>query len=86
MTDVVLLTQSACELCDHAQEILRGLANEFDLAIRELSFDSTEGRALATQYRLLFAPGVLIDGAAFSHGRLSERKLRRELSRRSASL
>ena len=31
---------------------------------------------------LLFPPGVLIDGEPFSYGRLSERKLRRELDRR----
>jgi hypothetical protein len=30
----------------------------------------------------MFAPGVLVDGEPFSYGRLSERKLRRELRRR----
>ena len=36
---------------------------------------------LATQGGLLFPPGILIDGEPFSYGRLSERKLRRELDR-----
>lgn len=31
---------------------------------------------------ILFAPGVLVDGAPFSYGRRSERKLRRHLARR----
>jgi hypothetical protein len=30
---------------------------------------------------VLFAPGVLVDGAPFSYGRLSERKLRRTLDK-----
>jgi len=33
----------------------------------------------------LFAPGVLLNGAMFSHGRLSEKKLRRALERLPAS-
>jgi hypothetical protein len=82
MTEIVLLTQPACDLCDHAEDILHRLAPEYDLQVRELSFDSSEGRMLANRHLLLFAPGVLVDGAPFSHGRLSERKLRRELSRR----
>lgn len=32
--------------------------------------------------KVLFAPGVLIDGALLSHGRLSEKKLRRALAKR----
>ena len=82
MSAVVLLTQSECDLCDHAKRILRRLAPEYGLTIRELSFDSHEGRALATSHRLLFAPGVVLDGLPFSYGRLSERRLRRELERR----
>ena len=82
MSEVVLLTQPTCELCDHAKRILQRLAPEYALTVRELSFDSDEGRALATSHRLLFAPGVLLDGVPFSYGRLSERRLRRELDRR----
>ena len=36
------------------------------------------------RHRVPFPPGVLIDGEAFSYGRLSERKLRRELAARDA--
>ncbi len=85
MTDIVLLTQPACDLCDHAKEVLLRVAPDYDLTVRELSFDSSDGHALAQRHRLLFAPGVLVDGAPFSHGRLSERKLRRELARRTTT-
>ena len=82
MSEVVLLSQPTCELCDHAKHILQRLAPEYGFTLRELSFDSSEGRVLATSHRLLFAPGVLLDGTPFSYGRLSERRLRRELDRR----
>ena len=81
MNEVLVLTQPACELCDHAKRVLEQLAPEYELTVRELSFDSEEGRALATAHRLLFAPGVLVNGSPFSYGRLSERKLRRTLDR-----
>ena len=85
MTDVLLLTQPSCDLCDHAKAVLQRLAPQHHLTVREVSFDSDEGRALATRHRLLFAPGVLLDGQPFSYGRLSERRLRRELDRRTSA-
>ena len=84
MTNVVFLTQTACDLCDHASHVLRRLSAEYDLTVRYVSFDSAEGRTLATHHRLVFAPGILLDDQAFSYGRLSERRLRRELDRRRA--
>ena len=84
MTEVLLLTQPSCHLCDHAKDILDRLAPTFDLEVREFPFLSPAGRSLAAQHQLLFAPGLLLDGRAFSYGRLSERKLRRELLRQRA--
>lgn len=80
---LVLLTQDACTLCDHAKEVLDRVRTDhaFDLQIHDLS--SSEGREVAASAGVLFPPGVLINGEAFSFGRLSERKLRRELVRRS---
>ena len=43
---------------------------------------SEEGRELARQYRVIFPPGIVLDGLAFSYGRPSERKLRREIAAR----
>ncbi len=85
MTDVLLLTQPACQLCDHANDVLRRLSAEYDLTVRYVSFDSAEGSTLAMRHRLLFAPGILLDDQPFSYGRLSERRLRRELARRTAA-
>jgi thiol-disulfide isomerase/thioredoxin len=80
---MLLLTQEHCGVCEQAQEILERLAREYWLSVSTLAMDSPQGQQLAMQGGLLFPPGVLIDGEAFSYGRLSERKLRRELDRRS---
>jgi|SRR5216683_8111688 len=79
---MLLLTQEHCGFCKQAQEILERLAREYWLSFSTLDMGSPEGQRLAVQDGLLFPPGILIDGEPFSYGRLSERKLRRELDRR----
>lgn len=80
--DVLLLTQERCDQCDRAGEVLERLREEYPLRIRTVALDSPRGRELAAGGGILFAPGVFVDGESFSYGRLSERKLRRELGRR----
>jgi len=62
--------------------VLDRLADDYPLQITVQEVASPEGRALAADGGILFPPGVLLDGEPFSYGRLSERKLRRELDRR----
>jgi hypothetical protein len=52
---------------------------EFQLNIREVPLQSNEGRILAVQHGVVFAPGILVDGELLSYGRLSENKLRHRL-------
>ena len=80
--DVTLLTQDQCKYCDQAKAVLERLAEEYPLAIFTLDLASDEGRALAESGGVVFPPGVFLDGEPFGYGRLSERKLRRELDRR----
>lgn len=82
---VTLLTQHACTYCEHAKEVLARVGHDFDIDVEEISLESDEGRSLATRHAVMFAPGVLIDGRPFGYGRLSERKLRKELTRHSVS-
>lgn len=85
MTDsisVTLLTQPHCALCDHAKEVLARVAEQYPLTVTEIDLRSEGGRRLAEQSGVVFAPGVLIDGQPFSFGRLSERRLTRDLDRR----
>lgn len=81
MTTVTLLTQEACASCVQAKEVLSRIAGEHPLLVQEIRLDSPEGAALAAEHAVLFAPGVLVDGEMFSYGRLSEKKLRRRLSK-----
>ncbi len=79
MRKVTLLTKADCDLCEHAKAVLDRVREDLELDVETLSMDSDEGRDLAQQCRVLFAPGLLIDGQPFSYGRLSERRLRRAL-------
>lgn len=79
----LLLTQEQCAFCRHAKEVLARLEGEFPLSVSELDIASVEGRELAERAGMLFPPGLYLDGEPFGYGRISERKLRRELQRRS---
>jgi glutaredoxin len=83
---VTLLTQSDCALCEHAKQVLARVGAEHPLQVSEIDLASSAGRDLALTGRVLFAPGVFLDGEPFSHGRLSERKLRRALAARRPSV
>jgi hypothetical protein len=79
---VTLLTQGDCAMCDHAKQVLARVAADHPLEVAEIGLATAKGQELALRHGVLFAPGVLLDGAAFAHGRLSERKLRRTLAQR----
>lgn len=79
---VTLLTKTDCSLCDQAKAVLERLVEDCGIDIDLVAVDSSEGAAVAARSGMAFPPGVLIDGEPFSYGRLSERKLRRELERR----
>lgn len=82
---VTLLTQGDCALCDRAKSVLKNVAADYPLELRELPLDSQEGHSLALQNGVLFPPGILLDDQRFSHGRVSERRLRKELDSRTAT-
>jgi hypothetical protein len=83
--EVLLLTEKDCALCTQAREVLSRVAAEYPLAISSQDLADEDGRAVAQRAGVLFAPGILLDNEPFSYGRLSERKLRRELKRRIAA-
>lgn len=82
MIQIMLLTQEQCDFCTQAKALLERLATTYPLTISLLDVASPEGQALALQSGMLFPPGLLLDGEAFSYGRVSERKLCREIERR----
>ncbi len=82
---ITLLTQPDCSLCEHAKEVLDQVGADVALHIDTVELASAEGQRLAAYAHVMFAPGVLIDGVPFSHGRLSERRLRKALRGRPAA-
>ncbi|HEY5103632.1 MAG TPA: glutaredoxin family protein [Acidimicrobiales bacterium] len=82
MTAITLLTAPSCRLCDDAKVVLDRVAIDFDLTLELVSLDTPRGQELMTKHQVVFPPGVLVDGEPFSYGRLSERRLRRELENR----
>lgn len=83
-TVVTLLTEADCKRCDRARAVLDRVAADFDLELRVVDLATEEGATLASTVALAVEPGVLLDGVKFSQGRLSERRLRRELAHRAA--
>jgi len=81
VTAISLLTQPDCALCEHAKKVLARVGGDHPVEVTEIGLASPQGRALATQAGVRFAPGILVGGRLFSYGRLSERKLRRALER-----
>jgi hypothetical protein len=79
MTEITLLTQADCALCEHAKGVLARVGADHPIEVVEIDLASPRGTELAARARVLFAPGVLLDGQPFAYGRLSERKLRRAL-------
>lgn len=81
MREVVLVTSRDCHLCEHAREVLGRIAADLPLAARELDAESDEAQALASAgIPLAFLPVLLDGGRVLGYGRLSERRLRRELA------
>ena len=76
-----LLTTAHCSLCEQAEGVLRRLQSEGAVEMETVDLASPEGQRLAAVSGMAFPPALLLDGQPFSYGRLSERKLRRELAR-----
>jgi glutaredoxin len=83
--EVIVLSQDNCSYCDEVYGILSRLAAEYLLSLTTVDLAQPEGQVLAERAGMFFTPGIFIDGEAFSFGRTSEKKLRREIERRLAA-
>ena len=80
----LLLTSTDCHLCEHGKQVLAQLATEGLLSWRALDDDSREGCALADGAPPL-RPVLFDDGGrVLAYGRLSAKRLRRQLARAAA--
>lgn len=78
--DIVLVGAPACHYCDDAQALLDELGARVKMSVRKVELHSDEGRALAVAHRIPFPPLLLVNGAYFGHGRISQRKLEKHLT------
>ena len=77
MSELLLLTAPDCHLCEHAKGVLVQLGVRW----REIDADGDEGRALAATAPPLRPVLFGADGRVLGYGRLSARRLRRQLAR-----
>ena len=82
--EVILLTQDHCKFCDDAKRVLDRVGQDILLDVVTVDLGSARGQQLAVEGGVMFPPGVFVAGEPFSYGRLSERKLRKELLSRRA--
>ena len=80
MTEITIVTTADCAFCEQAKEVLTRVGADAPLVVRDVPLDSPEGRRITEQVAAPFPPLVLLDGEAFSYGRLSERRLRKALA------
>ena len=78
---VVLVTSAGCHFCREVDRLLDKLQRTFLLSIERIDLTSVEGTAIARRWRVPFPPVLLIEGEYHGHGRISERKLTRALTR-----
>jgi hypothetical protein len=77
--DVVLITSEACHLCEMAKESLTELSVEYPMQIRTVDILDPEGLRLIRDSRAPFPPVLFVNGALHGYGRVSSRRLRRQL-------
>lgn len=80
--NVLVVTGTACHLCDDALAVLEDLGRDYLLEVRSVEATSSEGREIVAARRPPLLPLVLIEDEVFSFGRLPQKKLRKFLERR----
>lgn len=75
--DLVYVTGVDCHLCEHGRAVLARLG----LTVREIDAESAEAEALGREgIPLSFLPVLLDGGRVIAYGRLSEKRLRKDLA------
>lgn len=78
-TAITLVHATACHFCDEAEEVLGELRGRYAIEVALLHAESAAGAALLAEHRPAMYPLVLVDGDYFSCGRLSRKKLVKQL-------
>ena len=79
MTDVQFITMPGCVQCAKAKTVIEKVKSDFpDMRVTYL--DATEHPEVLQKYKIMSAPGIIIDGELAFTGGLSETALRERLT------
>ena len=78
---VQLLVSDACDPCDQAEKVWRGVAAELELDFSVVNLDRPEGRELAERLQLQTIPALVVDGVLVAIGVQSVEEARALVSR-----
>jgi len=78
---VQLLVSDACDPCDQAEIVWRGVAAELELDFSVVNLDRPEGRQLAERLQLQTIPALVVDGVLVAIGVQSVEEARALVSR-----
>jgi len=78
---VQLLVSDACDPCDQAEKVWRGVAAELELDFSVVNLDRPEGRQLAERLQLQTIPALVVDGVLVAIGVQSAEEARALMSR-----
>jgi glutaredoxin len=65
---VQLLVSDACDPCDQAEMVWRGVVVEHELDFSVVNLDQPEGRQLADRLQLNTVPALVVDGVLVAIG------------------
>ncbi|MBT8192344.1 MAG: glutaredoxin [Acidimicrobiia bacterium] len=77
--EILIVTSPACHLCEQAKDVLERLSGDYPLTWREVDMASPEGSDIVRSSRAPFPPMIVVGGQLYGYGRLSEKKLRKDL-------
>jgi hypothetical protein len=80
-TLILMGEHQPCDLCDHARAVMRRVIGDHPMELTVLHNDAPDATSVAAAAgAAAIRPVLIIDGYPVAYGRLSERRLRRDLS------
>lgn len=78
--EVTMLHTPGCKSCAKARTVIQRVADDYDITFEAV--DLTENPEIAAEYRVMSAPGIVMDGELVFQGGVSEAELRAALDER----
>lgn len=76
---LIYITAPGCHLCERGRSIVRELAERAGLELVEVGWDEPAARTLTDLDGVPFAPALYLEDRLLGYGRLSERRLRKQM-------